>query len=66
MRLFKNMIIGEILVKTLTCLLISTLFLACWRGMIHLIYLFIYIYIYIYIHIYIHVYIYIYIEYYFK
>ena len=32
--------IGEILVKTLTCLLISPLFLACWRGMINLIYLF--------------------------
>ena len=37
--------IGEILVKTLTCLLMSPLFLACWRGMINLIYLFIYIYI---------------------
>ena len=33
---------GEILVKTLTCLLMSPLFLACWRGMINLIcYLFI-------------------------
>ena len=38
--------IGEILVKTLTCLLMSPLFLAYWRGMINLIYLFIYIYIY--------------------
>ena len=33
--------IGEILVKTLTCLLMSPSFLACWRGMINLIYLFI-------------------------
>ena len=33
--------IGEILVKTLTCLLISPLFR--WTGMIHLIYLYIYI-----------------------
>ena len=40
-RLSKNMMIGEILVKKLTCLLISPLFLICWRGMINLIYLFI-------------------------
>ena len=37
------MMIGEILVKTLTCLLISPLFLDCWRGMINLIYINIYI-----------------------
>ena len=37
------MMIWEILVNILTCLLISPLSLACWRGMINLIYLFIYI-----------------------
>ena len=48
------MMIGEILVKTLTCLLMLPLFLACWRGMITLMYyLFIYICIYIYIYTYI-------------
>ena len=39
--------IGEILVKILTCLLMSPSFLACWRGMINLIYFILYIYIYI-------------------
>ena len=39
--------IEEILVKTLTCLLIYPLFLARWKGIINLIYLFIYIFIYL-------------------
>ena len=45
------MMIVEILLKTLTCLLMSLLFLAYWRRMINLMSLFINIYIYIYIYI---------------